>query len=87
MRVRHQWLVARAREAGPCSPGLEDRDGAPALNWASCEDSMPKTRKLKDGWLEITPDEGGAPYFWHKASFPSAVQSTSAISALPLLLK
>ena len=28
--------------------------------------AMPKTRKLKDGWLEITPKTGGDPYFWHK---------------------
>eukprot|EP01045_Picozoa_sp_COSAG04_P041933 COSAG04_NODE_12996_length_624_cov_8.723810_1_plen_83_part_10 len=27
---------------------------------------MPKTRKLLNGWLEITPDEGGDPYYWHK---------------------
>ena len=27
---------------------------------------MPTTRKLRGGWLEITPDEGGDPYYWHK---------------------
>ena len=45
--------------------------------------SMPKTRRLKDGWLEITPDEGGAPYFWHKGRNETTWDKPDGIEPVP----
>jgi hypothetical protein len=44
---------------------------------------MPKTRKLKAGWLEITPDEGGAPYFWHKGRNETTWEKPDGIEPAP----
>eukprot|EP01043_Picozoa_sp_COSAG02_P064843 COSAG02_NODE_9603_length_2165_cov_2.252662_2_plen_116_part_00 len=54
------------RDDAPVVPLVSACSGVAVVEPTGSVLAMPRTRRLKDGWLEITPDEGGEPYFWHK---------------------